>query len=708
MSRNFYFFILISMNYRYLFLALFMATSVSIGLQTAAACQDIRFPNGKSFCFDIHKLSTERFEAKVSSSQINSADLSCKLTLPNANSIVLPGCEGIFNYAGADGKVTLRADSGDYWYEFISNYDFRNGHFGVSPSAPSPDTNNAYSPELVSVSTERPQKDQWIDVILRIRKNGNYANYSGKVKFRVEEYINGARRSPESSTYELERTEYYFSSYESYEKRLDRFLKFKKEGQFRLYLELENGNSTSRDFSVYVPSSDALATYSPEWLNVSDSSPDQYEAVDLSLRIKKENTISHYQGGVDFRVEQYKNGRRETASYYDYTLDKTHYYFSSSEQGEVKFKNFITFKVDGEFRVIAQLRGSNTASATQSFSVRRSGVLATYSPEWFNVSDSSPDQYEAVDLSLRVKRENTSSHYQGGVDFRVEQYKNGRRETASYYDYTLDKTHYYFSSSEQGEVRFKNFITFKVDGDFRIIAQLRGFSSASATQSFSVRRNAPSQPSPRYRAESFSIARLYPTFPREYERIDITIKALDRYGNKVNDYQGRIQFLVEEYRSGGWRSANSSDYQLAYFTRDFSRSDYGEKTFDDVIRFVRIGTFRIKVIDQDRNGLYATREITVQHSSSPRWQQDRSGYLYFTNKELGKIRAVSHLRNDVIASLERDYPRLRRDSYRKNLSDNFYAAMQDILRDNTYARFKNRQEFYTGFQEWFSYTIRTR
>lgn len=516
MSRNFYFFILISMNYRYLFLALFMATSVSIGLQTAAACQDIRFPNGKSFCFDIHKLSTERFEAKVSSSQINSADLSCKLTLPNANSIVLPGCEGIFNYAGADGKVTLRADSGDYWYEFISNYDFRNGHFGVSASAPSPDTNNAYSPELVSVSTERPQKDQWIDVILRIRKNGNYANYSGKVKFRVEEYINGARRSPESSTYELERTEYYFSSYESYEKRLDRFLKFKKEGQFRLYLELENGNSTSRDFSVYVPSSDALATYSPEWLNVSDSSP---------------------------------------------------------------------------------------------------------------------DQYEAVDLSLRVKRENTSSHYQGGVDFRVEQYKNGRRETASYYDYTLDKTHYYFSSSEQGEVRFKNFITFKVDGEFRVIAQLRGFSSASATQSFSVRRNAPSQPSPRYRAESFSIARLYPTFPREYERIDLTIKALDRYGNKVNDYQGRIQFLVEEYRSGGWRSANSSDYQLAYFTRDFSRSDYGEKTFDDVIRFVRIGTFRIKVIDQDRNGLYATREITLQHSS-PRWQQDRSGYLYFTNKEL--------------------------------------------------------------------------
>ena len=576
------------MKSRYLFFSLLAGMSVFLGAQSSAACQDIRFPDGKSFCFDIHKTSSEHFESKVSASQVSSSELTCKLTLPNGTILVLPRCEGSFSYWGSDGKITLRADRSNYWYELIAYYDFRNGSFSSSYS-PTSNWQGNYSPEIVSVSTDRPQKDQWIDLNLRVRNSGTSQSYNGNINFRVERYTNGRWESATSYDYELERSRVSFSSYEYGEKRLDRFLRFKTEWEFRLYAQLEDGRTTSRDFFVASPSS-PRTWYRPEWSNVSTLTPDQNQWIDLTLKVQKSLGAEAYQGGVDFRVEVYANGKWEVASRYDYELDKTNYYFSSSDQGGVRLHRFLLFKNRGEFRVLAQLRNGAYDSATQSFTVR-------------------------------------------------------------------------------------------------------GSSSAPSFDS---------------RVDRLSITHIAPNQAREHEWIDVTVKALDRYGNKASDYEGTLRFVIEEYRSGAWRTARSSDYQLQNTTRSLVRSDLGEKTFYGLLKFTTSGTFRLKVVDDMRSTLYTTREINIYGTSYQNQSSTYWGNLYFTSKELSKIRTVSSLRKDVIASLEKDYPRLRRDTYWKSLSDTFYSNMQDVLREDRSARFKNWQEFYSAFQEWFSYTVRTR
>ena len=398
----------------------------------------------------------------TSSSLSSKSDLSCRLTLPNGSQISLPRCEGEFTYAGNAGKIELRADISNYWYEFITNYDFRNGSFSTSSST----------------------------------------------------------------------------------------------------------SSTSR--------------WVPEFYSVSDSTPDRNEWVDITLRVKNSSSYSSdYDGRVNFRVEEYRNGRWQSASSYDYDLDKTSYYFSSSDRGEVRFNDLVRFRTEGEFRLYAELNGGN--SVYTSFTVgRENSYSSEYVPEWRSVSTSRPDRNEWVDMTLTVKN-SSSNYYDGRVNFRVEEYRNGRWQSALSYDYDLDKTSYYFSSSDRGEVRFNDSVRFRTEGEFRVIAEIS-----------SHRQNA---------------------------------------------------------------------YQTFYVNTSSSSS-----------------------------------------SSNNYW----NSHLNFTDKELSKIRAVAKIWNELMIALEKDYLRLRNSTEWRRLSNNFYDSMQDILNTRSSAKYRNWKEFYAGFQEWLSFTVRTR
>ena len=428
----------------------------------AAECQEIRFSNGDKFCFDLQKVGSERFQSRITSSSLSSnSDLSCRLTLPNGSQVSLPRCEGDFSYAGNAGKIELRADISNYWYELITNYDFRNGSFSTSSSTSS---TSRWISEFYSVSDSTPDRDEWVDITLRVKN----------------------------------------SSYRS----------------------------------------------------------------------------SDYDGRVNFRVEEYRNGRWQSASNYDYDLDKTSYYFSSSDRGEVRFNDLVRFRTEGKFRLYVEADGG---SEYTTFTVGREGAysFSEYTPEWRSVSTSRPDKNEWVDMTLTVKN-NSSNYYDGRVNFRVEEYRNGRWQSASNYDYDLDKTSYYFSSSDRGEVRFNDLVRFRTEGEFRVIAEIS-----------SHRQNA---------------------------------------------------------------------YQTFYVN---SRSS---------------------------------------STSSNNW----NSYSNFTDKELSKIRAVAKIWNELMIALEKDYPRLRNSIEWRRLSNNFYDSMQDILNNRSSAQYRNWKEFYTGFQEWLSFTVRTR
>lgn len=356
-----------------------LMTTLLLGLSSltaisAAECQEIRFSNGEKFCFDLQKVATERFQAKTSNSSVSAfSDLSCSLRLPNGDQVSLSRCEGEFSYGGPNGKLEIRADIGNYWYEMITNYDFRNGRFSSSYSDSS--TTSAY-PEIISVSNSSPKRDERVDLTLRIRGQDNA--YTRTVKFYVEQLKNWRWERASSYTYDLERSSYSFSSYEKREKSFDRLVKFREEGEFRLYAELDNGQSTYKTFSVRDGSSYS-SRYSPKWISVSDSSPDRNEWVDMMLRIRNNDSYSYYTDRVNFYVEEYRNGRRSSASTYDYQLDRSSYTFSSSDRGEIRLRNFVKFRTEGEFRVIAELYAYGNQRTTQMFYVWSSNTSSWYS-----------------------------------------------------------------------------------------------------------------------------------------------------------------------------------------------------------------------------------------------------------------------------------------------------------------------------------------
>jgi hypothetical protein len=61
---------------------------------------------------------------------------------------------------------------------------------------------------------------------------------------------------------------------------------------------------------------------------------------------------------------------------------------------------------------------------------------------------------------------------------------------------------------------------------------------------------------------------------------------------------------------------------------------------------------------------------------------------------LRKVRAIYDIWDQVISSLERDYPRLKNSSSWKNKSNNFYRDMKDVLTDKRSASFRSWNDFY--------------
>lgn len=454
----------------YIFLLGFFA----FPLTTSASCQEIRFLNGNHFCFDIKKTSSSNFRAQTSSVYMSSS-YSCTLRLPNNKSVSLKNCEGDFTYTQNDVGPLLIDVSASTNYSMLTYYDFRNGTFDVNSSDASVFYND-YSPEVYSVSDRRPYTDEWVDVTIRVKRNG--------------------------STYK-------------------------------------------------------------------------------------------YVGGVNFYVDRYKNGSWSRASSSSYDLDRTYYSFSSSDNWEVKLYDLVRFRDEGEYRLVVELQ--NWTTAYQSFDTYRS------------------------------------------------------------------------SSSS---------------------------SSYSST------------------ARSFSLS-ISPSSPDTYDWIDVTLRVEDYYGDLARNYSKRVNFEVQEYRNGSWRTASSSDYDISRDYYTFSSSDWGRKTFSSLIRFRTSWEYRLKVYENNNSSTSVTKTIDVGYyssSSSLSYYRSSSSYSYdnFTDAQIKKVRAIYDIWNDVISALKSDYPKLRNSSSWKSRSDRFYSDMDDILRNKRNASYRNWNEFYNGFMDRFNYTVRER
>ena len=444
--------------------------------------------------------------------------------------------------------------------------------------------------------------------------------------------------------------------------------------------------------------------YQVDFSSVSTNNPSTDQWIDMTLRVRNTSASysNYFNGRVNFTVEEYRNGTWRTASSSDYSLERSSYDFSYSDAGERRLTNFLRFRNNGQYRILAQIDGTNYTTY-QTFTVGNGN-----NNRWDNnrinwvaiddISTTSPsvDQW----VSLRVRRD--GSYYSSQtVRFEVEEYRDWYWRSAYSSDYDLDRSSYTFYSSESSK-SFSSFLKFRKDGEFRLTARLDN--GETTTASFYVGRGRNNNTSSQLRVEKSGSSSV-----SAGSWVDLNLTAYQRYSNSKNEnYNGELSVKVQKKDWYYWSTASSSDYDISSSYVNFYRSDYGRKYLTNFIRFRNNGQYKVIFTDRSDSSITDSIELSVGGSYYDNtWRQNNNNYNY-TNAEYDKLRAVYNIWQGVISTLKRDYPRLRNSSFWQSESDRFYNNMRAVINGERNPTFDSWNRFYQGFMDWFSLTLRTR
>ena len=444
--------------------------------------------------------------------------------------------------------------------------------------------------------------------------------------------------------------------------------------------------------------------YQVDFSSVSTNNPSTDQWIDMTLRVR--NTSASYSNyfnrRVNFTVEEYRNGTWRTASSSDYSLERSSYDFSYSDAGERRLTNFLRFRNNGQYRILAQIDGTNY-TAYQTFTVGNgnNNRWDNNRSNWVAIDDISTTS-PSVDqwISLRVRRDGNSYSSQT-VRFEVEEYRDGYWRSAYSSDYDLDRSSYTFYSSENSK-SFSSFLKFRKDGEFRLTARLDN--GETTTSNFHVGRGRNNNASSQLRVEKSGSSSV-----SAGSWVDLNLTVYQRYSNSKNEnYNGELSVKVQKKDGYYWSTASSSDYDISSSYVNFYRSDYGRKYLTNFIRFRNNGQYKVIFTDRSDSSITDSIELSVGGSYYDNtWRQNNNNYNY-TNAEYDKLRAVYNIWQGVISTLKRDYPRLRNSSFWQSESDRFYNNMRAVINGERNPTFDSWNRFYQGFMDWFSLTLRTR
>ena len=443
--------------------------------------------------------------------------------------------------------------------------------------------------------------------------------------------------------------------------------------------------------------------YQVDFSSVSTNNPSTDQWIDMTLRVRNTSASysNYFNGRVNFTVEEYRNGTWRTASSSDYSLERSSYEFSYSDAGERRLTNFLRFRNNGQYRILAQIDGTNY-TAYQTFTVGNgNNRWDNNRSNWVAIDDISTTS-PSVDqwISLRVRRD--GSYYSSQtVRFEVEEYRDGYWRSAYSSDYDLDRSSYTFYSSESSK-SFSSFLKFRKDGEFRLTARLDN--GETTTVSFYVGRGRNNNASSQIRVEKSGSSSV-----SAGSWVDLNLTAYQRYSNSKNEnYNGELSVKVQKKDWYYWSTASSSDYDISSSYVNFYRSDYGRKYLTNFIRFRNNGQYKVIFTDRSDSSITDSIELSVGGSYYDNtWRQNNNNYNY-TNAEYDKLRAVYNIWQGVISTLKRDYPRLRNSSFWQSESDRFYNNMRAVINGERNPTFDSWNRFYQGFMDWFSLTLRTR
>jgi hypothetical protein len=194
--------------------------------------------------------------------------------------------------------------------------------------------------------------------------------------------------------------------------------------------------------------------------------------------------------------------------------------------------------------------------------------------------------------------------------------------------------------------------------------------------------------------------------PSTNQWVDLVVKARDSNNNILTNYTNKIKFDVY-YRSktsasSSWTKTTSS----TYFTINssyakwyqFKTYDYGQKSFYDFIKFHKNNLdYKIRVYDEDNPGIY--KEIIFYISIFS------SDIAWFSVKEVEMIQRIYTLRPQLIRQLKVEHPRFNTNTVWKNLWNDLYSNMKDVLDNKVWRKFTNYNKFFSDFMVWYKRTL---
>ena len=195
--------------------------------------------------------------------------------------------------------------------------------------------------------------------------------------------------------------------------------------------------------------------------------------------------------------------------------------------------------------------------------------------------------------------------------------------------------------------------------------------------------------------------------PERAEWNDLTINIKDNYWNLAKEFYGRLYYTVEyrEDSNDSWKEAPDSyydidstyTYKVGYL--DFQYNRDGTATFDEFIRFNE--NFIFKVVVESRS--LDTEWADVFYVW---WSYPDNNYKteQFTTKEMQTVKNIYAVWEILTNKLKSQNKNLYYSSEWTARSKEFKSNVYDIIINKSNKEYRDYDDFYKWFMEWFIYT----
>ncbi len=637
---------------------------LSIASANSSSCKDVEFSNGVTACVNLENVWTDRRELTTDIDWGTTSYLRCDLMTPDSQLRSIASCNATFSYdeqkigriklwiryneiAPSDWEGKPSSNSDRTFPQWVYDFDNEERASDDLQDTSNGDLDNFY----VTADDTTPSTSQRVDLTVRARDNDNttITDYTDTIDFKVyyRASSSSSRTQTTSSTYyEIDsdyEDGYDFTSSDDGIAELTNFIKFKKNNyDYKVRVYADDDSSIYKEITFNVGSSSS-STSNGDLDNFAvtadDTTPSTSQRIDLTVRARDEDNaiITDYTDSINFKVyyrASSSSSRTQTTSSTYYEIDSDYdngYDFTSSDDGIADLTDFIKFKKNNyDYKVRVYAEDDSTIYKEITFNIGSSSSTSNGDLDNFYVTadDTSPTKSQYIDLTVKARDSDnaTITDYTDSINFKVYYRASSSSswvQTTSSTYYTMNSSYtdgYDFSSSNNGQKTFTNFIKFnKDDYDYKVRVYAEDDTSIYKEITFNVGTS--------NTTSNGDLDNLYvtadDTTPSILQRVDLTIKARDNDNATIIDYNDTVKFKVyyRSSESSSWILTTSSTYYTmsSIYTNGytFTSSDDGVAGLTNFIEFNKNNyDYKVRVYAENDSTIYKEIIFNVGNNSN--------------------------------------------------------------------------------------------